>query len=85
MTAKAVEKPDGTLETGESPSVAVVEDGQQPVVFVPRETAWSWVVCLASFWVHGVVFGLINCFGVLYPEIYKLAATSSRASFYTCE
>ncbi|CAN7988688.1 unnamed protein product, partial [Ixodes hexagonus] len=49
----------------------------------PLDGGWGWLVCLASFWVHGAVFGLINCFGVLYPEVYKLAADDERASFHT--
>ncbi|XP_040076114.3 monocarboxylate transporter 10 [Ixodes scapularis] len=49
----------------------------------PSDGGWGWLVCLASFWVHGAVFGLINCFGVLYPEIYRLTEDDERASFHT--
>ncbi|XP_071501226.1 monocarboxylate transporter 10-like [Diadema antillarum] len=36
------------------------------------EGGWGWVVCLASCWTNGVVFGIINSFGVLYVVMLKL-------------
>ncbi|KAL1414091.1 hypothetical protein MTO96_007729 [Rhipicephalus appendiculatus] len=36
----------------------------------------------SSFWVHGAVFGIINCFGVLYPVIHDLAPDKEQASFH---
>ncbi|XP_033112779.1 monocarboxylate transporter 10-like [Anneissia japonica] len=37
--------------------------------FQPPEGGWGWVVCLASTWTNGTVFGILNCFGVLLIQI----------------
>ncbi|XP_070567930.1 monocarboxylate transporter 10-like [Ptychodera flava] len=29
------------------------------------EGSWAWLVCFASFWTNGTVFGILNSFGVL--------------------
>lgn len=49
---------------------------------VRKDGGFAWFVCLASFWVHGAVFGIINCFGVLYPVIHDLAPDKEQASFH---
>ncbi|XP_041463140.1 monocarboxylate transporter 10-like [Lytechinus variegatus] len=36
------------------------------------EGGWGWIVCLASCWTNGVVFGVINSFGVLYVVMLEL-------------
>ncbi|XP_071955205.1 monocarboxylate transporter 10-like [Antedon mediterranea] len=37
--------------------------------FQPPEGGWGWIVCLASTWTNGTVFGILNCFGVLLIQI----------------
>nr|XP_054922868.1 monocarboxylate transporter 10-like isoform X2 [Dermacentor andersoni] len=51
-------------------------------IIVRKDGGLAWLVCLASFWVHGAVFGIINCFGVLYPVIHDLAPDKEQASFH---
>ena len=38
---------------------------------------WGWVVCLASFWTNGVVFGVINSFGVLFVHLMTLPGATA--------
>ncbi|XP_022082023.1 monocarboxylate transporter 10-like [Acanthaster planci] len=38
---------------------------------VPQDGGWGWVVCLASLWTNGTIFGIINSFGVMYERIYN--------------
>ncbi|XP_038076802.1 monocarboxylate transporter 10-like [Patiria miniata] len=38
---------------------------------VPQDGGWGWVVCLASLWTNGTIFGIINSFGVMYEKIYE--------------
>lgn len=46
------------------------------------EGGWGWVVCLASSWTNGVVFGVINSFGVLYVVMLELdGADAFRTSW----
>ena len=48
------------------------EAGPRPVdsdVFVPPDGGWGWVVCLASLWANGTVFGIINTFGIIYVQM----------------
>lgn len=54
--------------------------------FQPPDGGWGWVVCLASFWTNGTIFGIMNCFGVLYVKLKdKFAETHEEAAFVTCE
>ena len=39
--------------------------------FVPPEGGWGWLVCLASFWTNGTLFGILNVFGILYVEFLE--------------
>ncbi|XP_077977769.1 monocarboxylate transporter 10-like [Glandiceps talaboti] len=49
---------------------------------VPPEGGWGWVVCIASFWTNGTVFGILNSFGVLLvamlddPSLHESGATT---------
>ena len=48
------------------------EAGPRPVdsdIFVPPDGGWGWVVCLASLWANGTVFGIINTFGIIYVQM----------------
>lgn len=38
-----------------------------PPIFTPPDGGYGWLVCFASFWVNGTVFGMLNTFGVLLP------------------
>lgn len=60
----------------------MVDGVASDVARLHKDGGWAWLVCLASFWVHGVVFGIINCFGVLYPVIHDLAPDKDQASFH---
>lgn len=37
--------------------------------FVPPDGGWGWVVCFASLWANGTVFGIINTFGIVYVQM----------------
>lgn len=55
-------------------------------VFQPPDGGWGWVVCLASFWTNGTIFGIMNCFGVLYVKLKdKFGDTHEEAAFVTCK
>ncbi|GAB1605526.1 monocarboxylate transporter 10-like isoform X2 [Argonauta hians] len=34
--------------------------------FDPPDGGWGWVVCFASLWVNGLVFGILNSYGIIY-------------------
>ncbi|GFX35226.1 monocarboxylate transporter 10 [Trichonephila clavipes] len=54
--------------------------------FEPPDGGWGWIVCLASFWTNGTIFGIMNCFGVLYVKLKdKFGETHEEAAFVTCE
>lgn len=55
--------------------------------FRPTDGGWGWVVCLASFWTNGTLFGVMNCFGVLYVNLEKKFAETHHgdAAFLTCK
>lgn len=54
--------------------------------FQPPDGGWGWVVCLASFWTNGTIFGIMNCFGVLYVKLKdKFGDTHEEAAFVTCK
>ena len=44
---------------------------------------WGWVVCLASCWTNGTIFGIINSFGVLF--VVMLDELDGATSFKTGE
>ena len=39
--------------------------------FSPPDGGWGWIVCLASFWTNGTIFGILNTFGILYVQMLK--------------
>lgn len=39
--------------------------------FYPPEGGWGWVVCLAAFFTNGTIFGIMNCFGVIYVKLQE--------------
>ncbi|XP_052808746.1 monocarboxylate transporter 10-like isoform X2 [Mya arenaria] len=55
----------------EKPRNGDLNDREQNAVdgFVPPDGGWGWVVCLASLWANGTVFGVINTFGLVYVEM----------------
>lgn len=47
---------------------------------------WAWIVVLGSFLANGIIFGSINCFGILFDAIkQKYVANNENAKFLTCE
>ncbi|XP_067950664.1 monocarboxylate transporter 10-like [Watersipora subatra] len=54
--------------------------GPQAEEFTPPDGGWGWVVCFASFWVNGTIFGMLNTFGVLLPEISKLGGEQQNVT-----
>lgn len=52
--------------------------------FQPPDGGWGWLVCFASFWTNGTIFGIMNCFGVLYVKLKdKFGGTHEEAAFVT--
>ena len=39
--------------------------------FVPPDGGWGWVVCFASFWTYGTIFGILHNFGTLYVTLLE--------------
>ena len=57
-----------------------------PEEFQPPDGGWGWVVCLASFWTNGTVFGILNTFGILYVKmIEEFDNGEPDMAFKTCE
>ncbi|XP_035226613.1 monocarboxylate transporter 10-like isoform X2 [Stegodyphus dumicola] len=57
---------------------------QVPNAIQPPDGGWGWIVCLASFWTNGTIFGIMNCFGVLYVKLKdKFGETHEEAAFVT--
>ncbi|XP_077977507.1 monocarboxylate transporter 10-like [Glandiceps talaboti] len=61
--------------------------GLRPPPHVPPEGGWGWVVCVASFWTNGTVFGILNSFGILFvamlddPDLKKSGADAFKTSW----
>lgn len=54
--------------------------------FVPPDGGWGWIVCIASLWVNGIVFGILNSYGILYVSMLKkYGAGDPNISFKTCK
>lgn len=54
--------------------------------FVPPDGGWGWVVCIASLWVNGLVFGILNSYGIIYVPMLKIYGTNDpNISFKTCK
>ncbi|CAI9737045.1 monocarboxylate transporter 10-like [Octopus vulgaris] len=52
--------------------------------FVPPDGGWGWVVCIASLWVNGLVFGILNSYGIIYVPMLKIYGTNDpNISFKT--
>lgn len=47
----------------------VVKPTAESGEFVPPDGGWGWVVCFASLWANGTVFGIINTFGIVYVQM----------------
>ncbi|XP_014668222.1 PREDICTED: monocarboxylate transporter 10-like [Priapulus caudatus] len=47
------------------------EDTDHPAEHGPPEGGWGWVVCIASFWTNGTIFGILNSFGVIYVKLLE--------------
>ncbi|XP_055938722.1 monocarboxylate transporter 10-like isoform X1 [Argiope bruennichi] len=75
-------RPDQLLGSAEENSLKLEPSRNR--AFTPPDGGWGWVVCLASFWTNGTIFGVMNCFGVLYVKLKdKFAETHEEAAFVT--
>lgn len=61
------------------------EDDEGHAEFTPPDGGWGWVVCFASFWVNGTVFGMLNTYGVLLPSISQLASGEENITTKVCK
>ena len=75
-------------EGGEdAPLQSTVHPRQETEQFIPPDGGWGWLVCFAAFWTNGVVFGIINTFGIMYVALldeFDPEGTKDIA-FKTCE
>ncbi len=54
--------------------------------FNPPDGGWGWVVCIASFWTNGTVFGILNTFGILYVKMLdEFDNGDKNLAFKICE
>jgi len=60
-----LEKKENGVENGKVNNRITTNIGE----FVPPDGGWGWVVCFASLWANGVVFGIINTFGIVYVQM----------------
>ena len=81
-TASRAEREPLSKKSGEAPDV-----DPQEQEFVPSEGGWGWVVCFASFWTNGTIFGTLNTFGVIYAELMEEFEDSAdtNLAFKLCE
>lgn len=56
-------------DTKEDTNLKKTITSTDPDEFEPPEGGWGWVVCFASFWTNGTIFGILNLFGVLFVSI----------------
>ena len=71
-----------------------IKHNQEPIYlrketeeFVPPDGGWGWVVCFASFWTNGSIFGIINTFGIMYVALLEefSGAGEEDIAFKTCK
>lgn len=47
---------------------------------------WAWIVVLGAFLTNGIIFGVINCFGVMFKQIEdKFSTNQDNSAFLTCK
>lgn len=46
---------------------------------------WAWIVVLGAFLTNGIIFGVINCFGVIFKQIQTEFGGGDTSSFLTCK
>ena len=84
--AKTLIEPNGT---GPTQNGRVHKDSirsNQSLDFTPPDGGWGWVVCLASFWTNGTIFGILNTFGILYVKMLEEYDNGDpNLRFKTCE
>ncbi|KAJ8299953.1 hypothetical protein KUTeg_021472 [Tegillarca granosa] len=53
---------------------------------IEPDRGWGWFVCFSSMFINGVVFGIINSFGIIYDRILEDYQTKvPDAAFKTCK
>lgn len=53
---------------------------------VPDGGAYAWLVCLASYITNGTIFGIVNCFGVLFLYLKeKFGGQDGDMAFAICK
>ena len=54
---------------------------------VPSDGGWGWLVCITSFLANGILFGIINTFGIVYIALMAEFNTEKDPliTFKTCK
>ena len=60
---------------------------QHELYEAPDGGCWAWVVCMTSFLTNGIIFGILNTFGILYVGLLQEFDDGSGESiaFKTCK
>lgn len=66
-------------------STSLAHDGDSDGPDGPDGGFWAWIVVLGSFMANGIIFGVINCYGVLFEEVQRTYASGESATFLTCK
>lgn len=73
-------RPLETVPENSTPGDPFAEDHEPP------DGGWGWVVCLVSFWTNGIIFGILNTFGILYVRILDEFDNGEKdLAFKACE
>lgn len=59
---------------------------------IAPDGGWGWVVCFSSMLINGIVFGIVNSFGIIYVRMVKehehnvpnIGFKTCEYTFYTC-
>lgn len=71
----SVPEANGVSNHGKDPPGKASQEQEE---FTPPDGGYGWLVCFASFWVNGTVFGLLNTFGILLPKFSELAGSGEE-------
>ena len=72
--------------TDEASSEKLPSIGGDAQPFEVMEGGWGWFVCFASFWTNGVLFGILNVFGILFVQLVdEFADEGDDVYFKLCE
>ena len=71
----------GILESGNK--ITKTEVKNQDELEINKESAWGWVVVLASSYCFGIVVGMINNYALIYDQLIKEFSTTEHNVFYS--